>query len=255
MRQLDTSRTAGAQVFCRDPLTRYVLKRSILFFALILLAAGCGDEGLLDGLGDRSVQAVHGETSLTSTTVEVEREDVPLGSTQALDLVWYNDGLPGESFSNETAVVLSSVWNRGDGVTSVIQSSRGEIAIALPGIQFPELVPDSVGWVTSQLVYDVASGTLDADTSAQFGLWYLEPYSTDAGRTAVLRVRPAKSSDPIGAIQSETTDTGMDLLWVTEAYHYVLSCPSALVEDQCWEMAESAMPLSLLLPEVEPLDS
>jgi hypothetical protein len=169
--------------------------------------------------------------------------------------VWYNDGLPGESTSPETNVVISAVWNRGDGVTSVIQSSRREIATALPGIQFPELVPDSVGWVTSQLVYDVASGTLDPDTSAQFGLWYLEPYASDGGRSAILRVRPATSSDQIGAIRSETTATGMDLLWVAEAYHYVLSCPEELAEDYCWGMAESPMPLSFLLPEEPAADA
>ncbi len=225
------------------------MHRIALLIVLALLAAGCGDDGLLDGLGDRSVQAVHGETSSTTSTSVPEDEAVPLGSTRSSDLVWYNDGIPGESGSRETAVVISSVWGRGDGVTSVIQSSRSEIATALPGIQFPELVPDTVGWVTSQLVYDVASGTLDTGTSAQFGLWHLEPYATDGGRTAVLRVRPATSTDQLGPIQSETTATGMDLFWVAEAYHYVLSCPDELAEDHCWSMAESPMPLGFLLPE------
>ena len=147
--------------------------------------------------------------------------------------------------------MIASVWRRGDGVTSVIQASRNEIAVALPGIQFPELVPDSVGWVTSQLVYDVASGTLDADTTAQFGLWHLEPYSADGGRTAVLRVRPATSADPIGSISPETTSSGMDLSWVTESFHYRVSCPEALAEDYCWQMAETVMPLGFLVPETD----
>ncbi len=226
------------------------MKRITLLILLSLLTAACGDAGLLDGLGDRSVQAVHGETSSTTSTTEVEREDTPLGSTRASDLVWYNDGLPGESLSSEQAVVTASVWARGDGLTSVIQASRNEIATALPGVQFPELVPDSVGWVTSQLVYDVASGTLGRDASAQFGLWHLEPYSSDGGRTALLRIRPATGADLIGSISSETTSNGMDLSWVAEAYHYVVSCPSTLAEDYCWQMAESVMPLSLLTREV-----
>ena len=107
-------------------------------------------------------------------------------------------------------------------------------------------LPREVGWVTSQLVYDVASGTLGRDTAAQFGLWHLEPYSSDGGRTAVVRIRPASSGDLIGSIASETTSSGMDLSWVAEAYHYVVSCPSALAEDYCWQMAESVMPLGLL---------
>ena len=231
------------------------MKRTLPVIVFALLVAACGDAGLLDGLGDRSVQAVHGESSSTTSTTEPEDEALPLGTTRSSDLVWYNDGLPGESGSRETAVVISSVWSRGDGITSVIQSSRNEIATALPGIQFPEVVPDSVGWVTSQLVYDVASGTLDADTSAQFGLWHLEPYATEGGRTAVMRVRPATSADAIGSIKSETTATGMNLSWVVEAYHYVLSCPADLVEDHCWGMAESPMPLSFLLPEEEAADA
>jgi hypothetical protein len=195
------------------------------------------------------VQLVHGETSLVTSTTQAERTDTPLGSTLSSDLIWYNDGLSGESPSSETAVVITAVWGRGDGTTSVIQASRNEIAVALPGIQFPELVPDTVGWVTSQLVFDVASGTLDPATAAQFGLWHREPYSSDEGRTALLRVRDATSADTIGVVSREATTTGMNLLWVTEAFHYTLSCPTELAEDHCWQMAERVMPLSLLLPE------
>lgn len=226
------------------------MKRINLLIVIAVLTSGCGDAGLLDGLGDRSVEAVHGETSLTTITTEPESVDAPLGSVRSSDLIWYNDGIAGEADSAETGIVISTVWSRGDGISSVIQASRSEIAAAMPGIQFPELAPDSVGWVTSQLVYDVASGTLDADTSAQFGLWHLEPYATDGGRTAVLRVRPATSSDTIGSIASETTGSGIDLSWVAEAYHYVISCPADLDEQHCWGMAESAMPLGLLLPTV-----
>lgn len=230
------------------------MKRIALLAAIMLLVTACGDEGLLDGLGDRSVNAVHGETSTTTTTIEVVRAEAPLGSIRASDLVWYNDGIAGEG-SGVPNVVISTVWNRGDGATSVIQASRGEIAAALPGIQFPELLPDSVGWVTSQLVYDAASGTLGAHTSAQFGLWHLEPYSADGGRTAVMRVRPATSSDIIGSISSEVTISGLDLSWVSESFHYLVSCPTDLLDDYCWQMAESPMPLSLLLPDAVPEQS
>ena len=176
------------------------------------------------------------------------KADAPLGTIRASDLVWYNDGIANEGTGNVLEVV-TAVWRRGDGISSVIQASRNEIATALPGIQFPELLPDMVGWVTSQLVFDVASGTLGADTSAQFGLWHLEPYSTDGGRTAVMRVRPATGADTIGSIIREEATDGIDLTWVAEAFHYRISCPSTLIEDACWQMAESAMPLSLLLPD------
>ncbi|MEA2002674.1 MAG: hypothetical protein U9N84_12440 [Actinomycetota bacterium] len=223
------------------------MKRIALLAVLTVIAAACGDGGMLDGLGDRSKVVVHGETSTTTTTVEPVRADTPLGSVRASDLVWYNDGLEGEGTGTPYQVV-SAVWVRGDGVSSVIQASRAEIALALPGVQFPELAPDISGWVTSQLVFDVASGTLGADTSAQFGLWHLEPYSAEGGRTAVMWVRPATSSDVIGPIFPEATTEGLNLSWVAESYHYRILCPTGLLEDYCWQMAESAMPLSLLLP-------
>ncbi len=224
------------------------MKRTAVIAAAILLLTACGDEGLLDGLGDRSVIAVHGETSTTSTTIEVIRAETPVGAIRASDVVWYNDGLEGEGVGVPN-VVISTVWNRGDGATSVIQATRAEIATSLPGIQFPELLPETVGWITSQLVFDAASGTLGANTSAQFGLWHTEPYSADGGRTAVLRVRPATGSDLIGSISAEETTSGLDLSWVAESFHYLVSCPIDLQDEACWAMAESPMPLGLLLPE------
>jgi hypothetical protein len=217
---------------------------------IALLAAACGEAGLLDGLGDRSAQVIHGDTSTTTSTTEPEQADAPLGSVRASDVVWFNDGIADQAVG-DPSFVIATVWGRGDGVTSVIQASRGEIAAALPGIQFPELLPDRVGWITSQLVYDVASATLGRDTAAQFGLWHLEPYTVDGGRTAVMRVRPATGSDTIGSIVPESTTTGLTLSWVAESFHYRVSCPIELAEEYCWQLAESAMPLSLLLRNVE----
>lgn len=215
-----------------------------------LIAAACGDAGMLDGLGDRSARIIHGETTTTASTEAPTDVSTPLGSVRATDVIWYNDGIIGEGVG-EASQVIPAVWARGDGITSVIQASRREIAAALPGIQFPELLPDEVGWVTSQLVFDVASATLSADTSAQFGLWYLEPYSAEGGRTALMWVRPATGADTIGSIFPENTPSGLNLSWVTESFHYRVLCPPTLQEDYCWQMAESAMPLGLLLPEEE----
>ena len=219
-------------------------------FALVLLSSACGEAGLLDGLGDRSALVVHGDTSTTTSTTEPQQADAPLGSIRASDVVWYNDGMSNEGIG-EPSFVIATVWGRGDGITSVIQASRREIAAALPGIQFPELLPDRVGWITSQLVYDAASGTLGRDTAAQFGLWHLEPYTVEGGRTAVMRVRPATGADTIGSIVPESSTTSLTLSWVAESFHYRVSCPIELAEDYCWQLAETAMPLSLLLPDAD----
>jgi hypothetical protein len=168
---------------------------------------------------------------------------------RATDLIWFNDAIEGEAVDGQPSFVISTVWGRGDGETSVIQATRNEIAAALPGIQFPELVPDTVGWVTSQLVYDVASALLGQDTAAQFGLWHREPYASDGGRTALIRVRPATSADVIGPIAPEDSASGLNLSWVAESYHYVVECPADLPEENCWQMAETVMPLAQMLPE------
>jgi hypothetical protein len=212
--------------------------------------AACGDAGLLDGLGDRSVNYVHGgTTSATTTTTEAPRTNTPQGTVNAADIIWYNDGIAGEAPTTDATAVISTVWSRGDGVTSVIQASRREIAAALPGIQFPGLVPDTVGWVTSQLVFDVASGLLNQDNAAQFGLWHDEPYTTEGGRTAVVQVRAATSADVVGSVTPEETSTGLNLSWATEAYHYTIECPNDLSEENCYQMQESIMPLSQMLPD------
>lgn len=224
------------------------LKLIVLLVVLALAVSACGEDGLLDGLGDRSAQVIHGDTSLTTTTEPSGGGDAPIGSIRASDVVWFNDGIPNQG-TGTLLEVTSRVWGRGDGITSVIQASRVEISAALPGIQFPELLPATVGWVTSQLVFDPASGTLGSDRSAQFGLWNGEPYVAEGGRAAVMWVRPATAADPIGTIIPEVTTTGLVLSWVAESFHYQISCPTGLVEDLCWQMAESPMPLSLLLPE------
>ena len=229
-------------------MARHPVKRLVIFLAVALSSTACGEAGLLDGLGNRSAQVVHGDTSTTTSTTEPEQADAPLGSVRASDVVWYNDGIANEGIG-ETTFVIATVWGRGDGVTSVIQASRSEIASALPGIQFPELLPDRVGWITSQLVFDVASATLGRDTAAQFGLWHLEPYTVDGGRTALMWVRPATGADTIGAIVPESTTSGLTLSWVAESFHYQVSCPPELAEEYCWQFAETAMPLSLLLEE------
>ena len=71
-----------------------------------------------------------------------------------------------------------------------MQAGRFEIAAALPGVEFPRLVPEKVTHISSQLVFDPLTGTLDVGTSAAFGLWTAEPYTVPRieGQLVVLRV-------------------------------------------------------------------
>ncbi|MET0832168.1 MAG: hypothetical protein ABWY62_07270, partial [Acidimicrobiia bacterium] len=151
-------------------------RRLALVAVVAAVLTACSDSQLLDELGERSHQYVQGTTTLPPVTTApgVGQGGVPLKDI-ARDLSWYNEGIEtGPTF--ETAVVISAVWLRGNGLDRFIQASPREVAAALPGVQFPSLVPRTTQSITSQLVYDTASATLDADVSAAFGLWSGEPY-------------------------------------------------------------------------------
>jgi hypothetical protein len=204
---------------------------------------------MMDGLGSRSHDYVEGSTTTTSFTADT----APVAS--AADVVavetvgWFNQGIEGESVGEPT-FVIASVWNRRDEEGRFIQASPAEIDIALPGVEFPSLVPDSADWITSQLVYDVASATLDVEVSAAFGLWSVRPYSDDEGRLAVLRVGQAttEAEGGSGIISSAVAD-GLNLMWSSGLYRYELFCRSPVAETQCWEMVESTVPLAIVAPE------
>ena len=223
------------------------MKRFVFLIAAVaLLAAACGDQGLLDGVGDRVQEAVVG-----TTTTTLAPDDAPPGgatprTVSAAGMVWYNDDIADQAIGLP-AYTISQVWDRGHEVGRFIQSSRAEIAIALPGIQFPEHVPAEVSSVTSQLVYLEDVATLDAGTSAAFGLWELEPYSTDEGRVGVLRVGEDRGDVELGDTLEEVVTSGLSLIWTDGRYRYELFCRASLPEEECRDMAHGATPLRDLL--------
>jgi hypothetical protein len=224
------------------------MKRGAIFIGLVVLAAGCNDPFV--DLGERSQEIVYGDTTTTSTTSSIPGDD---GDAFALEPVgaaaWQNDGITPQSDSDSPAVVIAAVWNRSNGVERFIQASRTEIAAALPGVVFPELVPAGVGWITSQLVYDVASASLDAETSAAFGLWTTEPYSVtrDAGQAAVLYIGLSASAGS-SEIRSIPVEAGLSLEWEDAAHAYRLYCRQWVPEEVCWRTAESTRRLDEMVP-------
>jgi len=214
--------------------------------AFLLLSAGCGDGGLLDGVGDRSRDAVY--EGLTTTTAFVPGLDEDLGSVGAADarqIAWYNDEIE-DQVVGATQLTITQVWNRGKDSGRFIQASRAEIASALPQIQFPRLVPPDVINVTSQLVYDPSSGTLDVDTAAAFGLWPVEPYSLEDGQQAVLRVGFDQGNLPEGEVVIDVVGLGLSLEWVQGGYRYELFCRETLDEALCTQMVDTMEPLATI---------
>ncbi len=220
------------------------MKRSMLVLMVAaLLAAACGENGLLDGVGVRTQDAVVGTTTTTVFVLVDEVDVAPQGTVAANSVLWLNDGLEGEVTGSQTEVI-SRVFNRGKG-NRFVQSSRIEMELVLPGIEFPRVVPRGVTWITSQLVYDVASGTIDTGTSAAFGLWEVEPYTIDEGRVGVLRVGIAPE-EKLAEIRAEVVVDGLSLTWDDLDYRYELFCRESLPEDLCWKMAESSTPLIVI---------
>ncbi len=232
--------------------TRGALRRRpgpVLAWAMLLTLglAACGEGGLMEGLGDRSHEYVQG-SSTTTTPLGTEVATTMPAAIPVEGVTWYNQGIEGETVG-EVNYVVSAVWARGQSEGRFIQASPAEIAEALPGVQFPSLLPRESGWVTSQLVYDAASATLDAAISAAFGLWAVEPYTEGEGRLAVLRIGMA-----IGGSQLDSTpvsapaDDGISLTWTDGTYRYELSCRQQVPESQCWQAAESMLPLEVVGP-------
>ena len=222
----------------------------LMTVALAVLTAACSDGTLLEDVGNRSQRAIYGETTTTNTVV-IEVEDVrdqPIA--KSAEIAWWNDTITDPS-RGEPSFVTQQIWGRSDRRSTHIQASRVEITDALPGVKFPELVPGEVLWVTSQLVFDLASGTLDRETSAAFGLWPIKPYSVSGGSSAVLRIGMATDSQKeiyADAIP-EFVEDGMTILWVDGTYRYSLFCRSSLSEELCWRMQETSGGLQEQLPE------
>lgn len=215
---------------------------------LSTVLAACGEAGLLDGVGDRTRDYVQGDPTSTTFIVPVVAGTGDEGLIGASDVQWFNDDLPNQ-MTGTSDQVIRGVWQR-ELNSRFVQSSRSEISIALPGIMFPDLVPETVRWITSQLVYDGTTGALDPDTIAAFGLWTADPYQSDAARLGVLRVGKA-SADLLPAraeIVPIIVPDGISLGWTETGHRYELFCRSDISEELCLDVADSAAPLAGMLP-------
>jgi len=224
-------------------------RRPILLLVLVaLLAAGCGD--VLEGVGDISRDIVHGGSASSTTTTTLPQPGGGMALTGLSgEMVWMNDEFevaPGESAD----AVIRRVWQRSDGVDPFVQASRSEIAAALPGIEFPRLVPEKVTHISSQLLFDPQTGTIEVGTSAAFGLWTAEPYTVPRieGQLVVLRVglRSALPDEGSGDISTFQAADGRELAWAAGDFVYQLFCRRGISEESCFAMADALSSLQLL---------
>ncbi len=215
--------------------------RVVALTALTVLAAACGDTGLLDGVGTRSQDAVLGDLATTSTIPIRVDEQRTLGVVISADLTWWNDGIEDEA-NGEKNYVVAKVWERAPHQRSH-QASRREILQVLPNLAFHGVVPKVVRFETTQLIYDTASATIDVQSSVAFGLWPVEPYTVQDASVAVLRVGEA-GEFRIDGIVSDIVDDGLSLSWTAGLYRYELFCRIGVNDELCWQMAESTVSLA-----------
>jgi hypothetical protein len=214
--------------------------------ACALLVAACGDA--LSGVGDLSRRVVYGDATTTSTSL-VPSESQALRLKGITDMVWPNDGIDPTTAGMARDLLITTVWLRGDGINPFVQASRIEIATALPGIEFPQLAPEAVTHVSSQLLFDQLTGFLDASTAAAFGFWVGPPYELPRaeGQLSVLRVGLKTLADDTGGeIFSFQVSEGRELAWTDGDYVYQLFCRTGVSEAACFAIAESTIPLSLV---------
>jgi hypothetical protein len=230
-----------------------ILRRAILVLSLSAFGlTACGEAGPLDGVGELSSDWIRGDET-TTTTIEIQPAGIGFEAlVRATDVLWFNDDIEGQA-TGSPAVVVTAVWDRRLG-SRFVQASRAEIATALPTVRFPESVPSSVRWVTSQLVYDEDAGDLDVDTVVAFGLWQAEPYTLSEAQVAVLRigVAPPETGPGRSDIVPFIVSDGVSLVWTDAGLRYELFCRSTVSEELCTEVAESSTLLSGLLPATGP---
>jgi hypothetical protein len=219
----------------------------ILLLAAAASAAACSDP--LEGIGDLSRRVVHGsETAGTTSTAPIDLGPV-VRLAAVTDAAWMNDGLDAGIGVLSRDALIATIRLRGEEGEDFVQASRREIAAALPGIEFPRLVPGATEWISSQLFFDPQTGTLDPATSAAFGMWSVEPYTAprNEAQLAVLRVGVDTlegSSD--GDYASFLVSGGRELTWTRAGYVYQLFCRTGVGEDACFAIAESTTTLEFL---------
>ncbi len=242
-----------------------------------VVVAACGDEPL-QGIGGRTadwISAAADEPAATSSTIAAP---APAPHRPTVAVAWYNDGLGDPTEIADPEAVIAAVWSRSSGEDRFVQASPVEIARALPGIKFPDVVPGDVRHVTSQLVFSLGTGRLSDETVAAFGLWSAEPYtrSRSVAQRAVLwveRAEPAALGEEVSTTQPEDGDgcarfreegaygcravqlgehpgwwvdgdDGTLLVWYEDPFRYEISCRPDEAGDLIEMMAQQMRPLA-----------
>ncbi len=245
------------------------MRRSTAFlFSLLVVLSACGDAPL-SGVGGRSSDWIQEPTLATTATTSAGPS---LASVSRIE--WFNADLAPVG-GTTPAEIVAGVHSRAAASDPFVQATPDEIALALPGVEFPSQLPPEIRFVTSQLVFDLSQVTLAADQAAAFGLWTVEPYtrSRSVGQLAVFTV--VNDAEGLAAIASGTADTscaryidrqaqcavadingrpaweltnnlGVTMIWFSDVYRYELFVRAGVSTNLVEEIAESTRLLANL---------
>lgn len=233
--------------------------------------AACGDVPL-EAIGERSSDWIN-EPEVVTTTLP------PATTPRFVDirnLAWSNDDIINPNLGDQNALI-AAVFARREG-DRFIQASRDEIAVALPGLEFPALAPWGAQWVSSQLVIE-NTGALSRDPSAAFGIWSAEPYTRSRSVAQMIVLRAAIDPETAAEVAATGEDvtcarfsdratniceivnlggrqvwkllatSGTTLIWFSGDYRYELFGKDFVAIEDLAEMASG----SILLSDLEPL--
>lgn len=209
----------------------------IFVLALALVLGACGEDSLAD-LGQRSSGWIGDPESGPVATDDSGQPAV----VRSVEVAWVNDELTEVLPSGGAEAAVQSVIERSSGPERYVQASRLEVAAALPGMLFPDLVPPEVVAVSSQLVVAPSRDRLDDEVHAAFGLWTVEPYTRSRsvgqrGTFVVAGIGLDSACDRLaaGAVAACTTSTvdgfevvridaesGQTWVWDDDTYEYQL---------------------------------
>ncbi|MDF1594603.1 MAG: hypothetical protein P1T08_00710 [Acidimicrobiia bacterium] len=231
----------------------------MLLVACAMFATACS-ENPLSNVGEATNHWI-GERTAGEGKTTVSTEPAPT-LRPVSEVAWSNDFLAPDPVAPEETI--QAVWKRREAGDKFVQAARTEIVGALPGIAFPEFLPDDIEFVSSQLLFD-GDGSLSDDFIAAFGMWTAEPYtiSRTVGQYGVLWVTypdPEKSGcerfDNRDFDSCETVAfaglvawrlmSGGDetLAWIPGDYQYELFHRSQVDSKMALEMASAMIPLA-----------
>ncbi len=158
----------------------------------LMVLSACSPNALGDLGGRASGWIDEVATTRPSTTTTLAATTCPAATSD-----WVNDQFGAPPAESQPEQVLAVIFARSSGDSRYLQSSRAEIVLMVPEIEFPLTLPAQVSHISSQLVVGRQSLHLATDPMVAFGLWSVEPYtrSRSVGQVAVLTA----SSDPAAA--------------------------------------------------------